>query len=113
MFHQVREKMRQRITLKKKSDPGKFVIPCLIGGIDYPSTLCDTGSSVSILPMVTPIKMKQEQGPSASECCPIQALRQERWEMSCHVDTVIPSAFSRGRFWYLHRFLLHASFLGF
>ncbi|KAF3592737.1 hypothetical protein DY000_02021637 [Brassica cretica] len=61
MFHQVREKMRQKITLKKKSDPGKFVIPCLIGGIDYPSALCDTGSSVSILPMVTPIKMKQEQ----------------------------------------------------
>ena len=61
MFHQVREKMRQRITLKKKSDPGKFVIPCLIGGIDYPSALCDTGSSVSILPMVTPIKMKKEQ----------------------------------------------------
>ncbi|KAF3583928.1 hypothetical protein F2Q69_00029941 [Brassica cretica] len=44
--------MRQRITLKKKSDPEKFVIPCLIGGIDYPSALCDTGSSVSILPKV-------------------------------------------------------------
>ena len=42
MFHQVREKMRQRITLKKKSDPGKFVVPCLMGGIDYPSALCDT-----------------------------------------------------------------------
>ncbi|KAF2572328.1 hypothetical protein F2Q70_00004575 [Brassica cretica] len=58
MFHQVREKMRQRITLKKKSGPGKlkksgpgkFVVPCLIGGIDYHSALCDTGSSVSILP---------------------------------------------------------------
>ena len=42
MFHQVREKMRQRITLKKKSDPGKFVVPCLMVGIDYPSALCDT-----------------------------------------------------------------------
>ncbi|KAF3539291.1 hypothetical protein F2Q69_00021749 [Brassica cretica] len=52
MFHQVREKMRQRITLKKKSDPGKFVVLCLIGGIDYPSALCDTRSSVSILPKV-------------------------------------------------------------
>ncbi|KAF2589615.1 hypothetical protein F2Q70_00038836 [Brassica cretica] len=50
MFHQVREKMRQRITLKKKSDPGKFVVPCLVGGIDYPSALCDTGSAVNILP---------------------------------------------------------------
>ena len=39
MFHQVREKMRPRITLKKKSDPVKFVVPCLIGGIDYHSAL--------------------------------------------------------------------------
>ena len=52
MFYQVREKMRQRITLKKKSDRGKFVVPCLIGGIDYPSAFCDIGSSVSILPKV-------------------------------------------------------------
>ena len=52
MFHQVREKPRKRITLKKKSDPGMFVVPCLIVGIDYPSALCDTGSSVSILPKV-------------------------------------------------------------
>ena len=44
--------MRQRIKLKKKSDPGKFVVPCLIGGIDYPSALCGTCSSVSILPKV-------------------------------------------------------------
>ncbi|KAF3555419.1 hypothetical protein F2Q69_00013577 [Brassica cretica] len=58
MFNQVREKMKQRntlkkrITLKKKSDPEKFVVPCFIRGIDYPSALCDTGSSVSILPKV-------------------------------------------------------------
>ncbi|KAF3555413.1 hypothetical protein F2Q69_00013579 [Brassica cretica] len=32
------------------SDPGNFVVPYLIGCIDYPSALCDTGSSVSILP---------------------------------------------------------------
>ncbi|KAG5396903.1 hypothetical protein IGI04_018717 [Brassica rapa subsp. trilocularis] len=43
--------MRQRITLKK-SDPGNFLISCLIGGIDYPSALCDTCSSVSIRPKV-------------------------------------------------------------
>ncbi|KAF3581144.1 hypothetical protein DY000_02031557 [Brassica cretica] len=58
MFNQVREKKKQRntlkkrITLKKKSDPEKFVVPCFIRGIDYPSALCDTGSSVSILPKV-------------------------------------------------------------
>ena len=30
MLHQAREKMRQRITLKKKSDLEKFVVPFLI-----------------------------------------------------------------------------------
>ena len=49
LFNQVREKMKQRITLKNRSDPEKFVVSCLIGGIDYPSALCDTSSSVSIL----------------------------------------------------------------
>ncbi|KAF3488495.1 hypothetical protein F2Q69_00053453 [Brassica cretica] len=28
MFCEAREKMRKRITLKKKSDPGQFAIPC-------------------------------------------------------------------------------------
>ncbi|KAF2615252.1 hypothetical protein F2Q70_00011795 [Brassica cretica] len=56
MFHQIREKMKQRVVLKnkkKKSDAGNFVVPCLIGGIDYPLySLCDTGSSVSVMPKV-------------------------------------------------------------
>ncbi|KAF3612105.1 hypothetical protein DY000_02048277 [Brassica cretica] len=30
MFHHVREMMKLRITLKKKSDPGKFAIPCVV-----------------------------------------------------------------------------------
>ena len=33
MFNQVKEKMKQRITLKKKSDPVKFAVPCLLKGI--------------------------------------------------------------------------------
>ncbi|KAF2563818.1 hypothetical protein F2Q70_00015787 [Brassica cretica] len=52
IFNQIREKMKQRITLKKKSDPGKFVVPCLVKGIEFPCALCITGSSVSILPNV-------------------------------------------------------------
>ncbi|KAF2595462.1 hypothetical protein F2Q70_00043124 [Brassica cretica] len=32
MFHHVRERMKLRITLKKKSDPGKFAIPCVVKG---------------------------------------------------------------------------------
>ena len=44
--------MTRRITLKKKSDPRKFAVPCLVKGIEFPCALCDTGSSVSILPKV-------------------------------------------------------------
>ncbi|KAF3595945.1 hypothetical protein DY000_02023571 [Brassica cretica] len=46
------EKMRKRITLKKKSDPGKSAIPCTVKGIEFPHALCETGASVSILPRV-------------------------------------------------------------
>ncbi|KAF3576577.1 hypothetical protein DY000_02030986 [Brassica cretica] len=54
MFCKAREKMKNRITLKKKSDPGKFVIPCTVKGIEFPHALYDTGASVSILPKVMP-----------------------------------------------------------
>ncbi|KAF2564628.1 hypothetical protein F2Q70_00016668 [Brassica cretica] len=46
MFHHVRERMKLRITLKKKSDPGKFAIPCVVKGIEFPHALCDTGASL-------------------------------------------------------------------
>ncbi|KAG5374469.1 hypothetical protein IGI04_042211 [Brassica rapa subsp. trilocularis] len=52
MFHQVREKMRHMITLSKKSDPGKFAIPCVVKGVEFPHSMCDTGASVSILPRI-------------------------------------------------------------
>ncbi|KAF3557381.1 hypothetical protein F2Q69_00012783 [Brassica cretica] len=47
MFHHVWERMKLRITLKKKSDPGKFVIPCVVKGIELPHALCDKGTSYS------------------------------------------------------------------
>ncbi|KAG5375827.1 hypothetical protein IGI04_040423 [Brassica rapa subsp. trilocularis] len=46
MFHQVREKMKQMITLTKKSDPVKFAIPCVVKGVEFPHSMCDTGASV-------------------------------------------------------------------
>ncbi|KAF3577213.1 hypothetical protein DY000_02030859 [Brassica cretica] len=46
MYHHIRERMKLRITLKKKSDPGKFAIPCVVKGIEFPHALCDTGASV-------------------------------------------------------------------
>uniref|UniRef100_A0A0D2ZTT2 Retrotransposon gag domain-containing protein n=1 Tax=Brassica oleracea var. oleracea TaxID=109376 RepID=A0A0D2ZTT2_BRAOL len=49
MFCEDREKMRMRITLKKKSDPEKFAISCTVKGIEFPHALCDTGASLSIL----------------------------------------------------------------
>ena len=52
MFCEAREKMRMRITLKKKSDHGQFAIPCTVKGIEFPHVLCDTGASVSIIPRV-------------------------------------------------------------
>ncbi|KAG5393361.1 hypothetical protein IGI04_023324 [Brassica rapa subsp. trilocularis] len=52
IFDQIREKMKQRITLKEKSDPGKFAVPFLVKGIEFPCAICDTGSSISILPKV-------------------------------------------------------------
>ena len=42
MFCEAREKMRMRITLKKKNDPGQFVIPCTVKGIEFPHALCYT-----------------------------------------------------------------------
>ncbi|KAG5384390.1 hypothetical protein IGI04_035860 [Brassica rapa subsp. trilocularis] len=52
MFHQVREKMKHMITFTKKNDPGKFAIPCVAKGVEFPHSMCDTGASVSILPRI-------------------------------------------------------------
>ncbi|KAG5378207.1 hypothetical protein IGI04_026049, partial [Brassica rapa subsp. trilocularis] len=52
MFHQVREKMKHMITLTKKSDPEKFAIPCVVKGVEFPHSMCNTGASVSILPRI-------------------------------------------------------------
>ncbi|KAF2574178.1 hypothetical protein F2Q70_00004357 [Brassica cretica] len=45
MFCEAREKMRVRITLKKKSNPGQFAIPCTMKGIEFPHASCDAGAS--------------------------------------------------------------------
>ncbi|KAF2609100.1 hypothetical protein F2Q68_00044068 [Brassica cretica] len=39
MFCEAREKMRKRITLKKKSDSEQFAIPCTVKGIEFPHAL--------------------------------------------------------------------------
>ncbi|KAF3590583.1 hypothetical protein DY000_02020248 [Brassica cretica] len=60
MFHQVREKMKHRITLTKKSDPGKFAIPCVVKGVEFPHSMYDTGASVSILPRIMADQLEYE-----------------------------------------------------
>lgn len=52
MFHQLRGKMKEMVTMKKKSDPMKFVVHCIIAGLSYPNALCDTCSSMIIMPRV-------------------------------------------------------------
>ncbi|KAG5384648.1 hypothetical protein IGI04_036118 [Brassica rapa subsp. trilocularis] len=49
MFHQVRGKMKHRITLMKKSDPGKFAIPCIVKGVEFPHSMCDTEASRKVI----------------------------------------------------------------
>ncbi|KAG5378157.1 hypothetical protein IGI04_025999 [Brassica rapa subsp. trilocularis] len=49
MFHQVREKMKHMITLTKKSDPGKFTIPCVVKGVEFPHSMCDTRASRTVI----------------------------------------------------------------
>lgn len=39
IFHQIRGKMKERIILKKKSDPGKFSVTCMVGGHSYLNVL--------------------------------------------------------------------------
>ncbi|KAF3557376.1 hypothetical protein F2Q69_00013037 [Brassica cretica] len=39
MFCEAREKIKNRITLKKKTGPGKFTIPCTVKGIEFPHAL--------------------------------------------------------------------------
>ncbi|KAF3590098.1 hypothetical protein F2Q69_00027323 [Brassica cretica] len=39
MFCEAREKMKKRITLKKKNDHGKFAVPCTVKGIEFPHAL--------------------------------------------------------------------------
>ncbi|KAF8092055.1 hypothetical protein N665_0426s0013 [Sinapis alba] len=62
ILNHLRKRMKQRTCLKKKSDLEKFAVPCLIKGNEYPSALCDTGSSVSIMPktMAEELNLKME-----------------------------------------------------
>ncbi|KAF3514885.1 hypothetical protein F2Q69_00007177 [Brassica cretica] len=39
IFHYIRERMKLRITLKKKSDPGKFAIPCMVNVVELGNDL--------------------------------------------------------------------------
>ena len=78
IFSEAREKMKQGITLKKQSDPGKFAIPCMVKGIEFPHALCDTGASVSILPRVMADHLGLQVEPSKESFTFVDSL-QEMW----------------------------------
>ena len=42
MFHQLIALKKRDAKLKKKSDPGKFVVMCTVAGHVYQNALCDT-----------------------------------------------------------------------
>ncbi|KAF3610718.1 hypothetical protein DY000_02048578 [Brassica cretica] len=74
MFCEAREKMKKRITLKKKSDPGQFAKPCTVKGIEFPHALCDTRALVSMLPRVMADHLGLQVEPSKEiftfvDCC--------------------------------------------
>ncbi|KAF2616525.1 hypothetical protein F2Q68_00040017 [Brassica cretica] len=46
MFHHIRERMKLRITLKKKSDPGKFAIPCVVKVVRQHVNLMELGNDL-------------------------------------------------------------------
>ncbi|KAF3566954.1 hypothetical protein DY000_02014522 [Brassica cretica] len=49
MFHHVRERMKLRITLKKKSDPGKFAIPCGVKVVRQHVNLVELGNDLGYI----------------------------------------------------------------
>ncbi|XP_038896247.1 uncharacterized protein LOC120084527 [Benincasa hispida] len=36
---------------KKQKDPGSFIVPCSIGGLDVGHALCDLGASINLMPL--------------------------------------------------------------
>ncbi|KAL0730636.1 hypothetical protein Bca4012_026729 [Brassica carinata] len=64
MLNKIREDLLRKMSLKKKSDPGVFIISCLVQGIELSHALCDTGATVSILPKVMAVQLGLKVEPS-------------------------------------------------
>ena len=43
--------MIQRSLLEKMQDPGSFTIPCTIGNFEFKKALCDSGTSINLMPL--------------------------------------------------------------
>ncbi|KAF3607860.1 hypothetical protein DY000_02048956 [Brassica cretica] len=94
MFCEAREKMRMMITLKKKSDPGQFPIPCTVKGIEFPYALCDTGASVSILPRVMADHLGLQVEPSQELFTFVDCSQRNSGEIVRDLDVQIESSSS-------------------
>ena len=93
MFHQVREKMKNWITLKKKSDPEKFAIPCLVKSIEFPRALCDTWASVSILPRVMADQLGLKVKPSKESFTFVDYSQMNSWGIVRDLEVQIGNDF--------------------
>ncbi|CAA7044127.1 unnamed protein product [Microthlaspi erraticum] len=43
--------IQRKVISKKKEDPGSFTLPCMLGPLSFKNSLCDLGSSVSLIPL--------------------------------------------------------------
>lgn len=43
--------------MQKKADPGAFIIPYVIGSLNFVKALCDLGASINLMPLVVYKKM--------------------------------------------------------
>ncbi|CAA7024186.1 unnamed protein product [Microthlaspi erraticum] len=43
--------IQQRVISEKKEDPGSFTLPCMLGPLSLKNSLCDLGTSVSLIPL--------------------------------------------------------------
>ncbi|CAA7040104.1 unnamed protein product [Microthlaspi erraticum] len=43
--------IQRKVISDKKEDPGSFTLPCMLGPLSFKNSLCDLGSSVSLMPL--------------------------------------------------------------
>ncbi|KAF3581241.1 hypothetical protein DY000_02031084 [Brassica cretica] len=105
MFHHVRERMKLRITLKKKSDHGKFAITCVVNLVELGNDLgyiaaCHCGAEYEIeyselIDTHTASSIDSNESPTTDEHYPTSLDGKEpvdHFTLPDQLETVIPSS---------------------